>query len=665
VHISGPRPMILAALLAVVLAVLVAAPEAEATAGELTDDDYLTFADRVVVDLAGRWDPVNGYYRSGAPNFDSQFNAHMLVVHATAAARRWRGPSRDDTRARTIAWWLSQSPPYWTRPPGATADAMFHRPGWVGNMTGGYGVMHAMIDPTVAEGLQFAYRSRTALNLPGRTARAISRSIHAVARGPFFSYPHVRLNQINWPLELHLYDRLISHTRRLALEYRQQASRFLRQVRAGRNLGPSYRFLRGPGRPATAPSNLDSAEYANVVLDFLGGYDEARRAGMRALPARDVRLLRGWVRRALFGYWTHAGLLNWDTGMGLRRWMKGKYWAYAQRGLLTIATAKRFRTSAEGAWAKALFDRGLATFDRLGVSTGLPHSALFGIQAAAQRPSDDRVFAARAAANAAHAVWSGVGRMRGAEPPPFYAFDADIGRLAVSTPFYSTAIVAVDRGVLPYGGIDLARLCGGDGFPLSNLAGRGAAAFGVTVRDEHSRSVMSSEAGLNHDPRRPALILTHSPQGRVDVARPAAGPFAVLEALARRTNRRIKIVTRHRFTKTAIEVQWRVYRLHGQHSLTVNAHFPSSEPAADIDAELVDGRHVLLGSTTIPLRRIRRFRLSTGYLVRVLGSPSGTARAMRVGAQTGVPHPGPTLEVSLPGHPGRRPLTLRARISVR
>ncbi|HEX5618268.1 MAG TPA: hypothetical protein VFX51_07595 [Solirubrobacteraceae bacterium] len=665
-----------AVLIVVLHAGVVAVPSADAARRGFRDEDYLRFADRVVLGLDGLWDPSVAYYRSGAPNFDSQLNAALLVVHATAAARNWRGPSRNDDRARTIALRLTQSPPYWTRPRPSTADSMFHRPGWVGNMTGGYGVMHAMIDASIAEGLQFAYRSRAELGLPDPTARAIAGSIHAVASGSFSRYPRVRLNQINWPLELQFYDQIVTRAGRLAVEYRKQVRRFLREVRAGRNLGPSYRFLRGPGRQASAPSNLDSPEYADMVLDFLGSYHEARRAGMGPLPSADVRLLRAWVRRALFGYWTHSGLLSWDTGMGFRRWMKGKYWAYAHKGLMAVAVATRFRTPAEGAWAKQLFDRGLVTFDRLGGVAGLPHSALFGIQGGEQRPSDDRIFAARMAANAARAVWAGLGGKNSSEPPPFYAFDADIGRLAVSTPAYATAIVAVDRGVLPYGGIELARLSSARGSPLSNLGGRGAAAFGVVIRNQTGRSIMQSQTGLDHDPRQPVLVLSRSPQGRVDrVTRfprePSAGPFRVLEAVGRRSDRRFEIITRHRFTRTAVEERWRVRRLRGRRGVAVAIRFPSWDPSTTIDAELRDGRVIPLTVSASPaslsVGSVRRFQLrgaQGGYAVTLLGRPAGSARAVRVTGQDAVPRPGPTLEVSLDGHLRTRPIALRVRITV-
>lgn len=62
--------------------------------------------------------------------------------------------------------------------------------------------------------------------------------------------------------------------------------------------------------------NFGSPEYANSVLSFAHVYGQARAAGMPA--PRALSLLRDRVRRAISGYWTHAGALNWDTGLGER-----------------------------------------------------------------------------------------------------------------------------------------------------------------------------------------------------------------------------------------------------------------------------------------------------------------------------------------------------------
>ena len=81
------------------------------------------------------------------------------------------------------------------------------------------------------------------------------------------------------------------------------------------------------------------------------------------------------------------------------------------------------------------------------------------------------------------------------EPPPLYAYDPDIGRLAVTTPTYNTAIVAVNQRAFPYGGLDLARLFDGQQEVAANIGGRPPASFGLLVRDVAGRRVAASQLG--------------------------------------------------------------------------------------------------------------------------------------------------------------------------
>src|SRR3954453_11650774 len=109
----------------------------------------------------------------------------------------------------------------------------------------------------------------------------------------------------------------------------------------------------------------------------------------------------------------HSGMLNWDPGLGLRRWMKAKTWAYAQQGLLAIAAAVDFhRDPARGPWAKYLFDRGLGLYERTLLAAdapALPSACLYGVKTY-QNVGDERIFSARVAANATRAVHAGLGR---------------------------------------------------------------------------------------------------------------------------------------------------------------------------------------------------------------------------------------------------------------
>ena len=89
--------------------------------------------------------------------------------------------------------------------------------------------------------------------------------------------------------------------------------------------------------------NVDSAEYANIVLSFTRLYGQARQAGMPRPPAGQLRLFRNWIRRAIAGYWTHSGYLNWDSGLGFARWHQGKKLGLAQLALIGNRPLRRAR----------------------------------------------------------------------------------------------------------------------------------------------------------------------------------------------------------------------------------------------------------------------------------------------------------------------------------
>ena len=643
-----------------------------AGAPPLTDADYLALADRIMSRLNHTWVRHRSAYSAGALRVNVIYNAALLTVHAVSAEAGHRGRSRNDARARLLVDRLCAAPPFFVGPRRPGAAKMFHSPGWMADLDTFDSTQDKSIDPKVAEGLAAAWRAREALGLAPDAVARLAECIDRVARGRFFRYPSVRLNQINWNAELYAHAALVTGDPELLRDdYRRQLRRFVAHTRrpsgpdGTTNLGPSYQFHYLPHFPGADRKNLDSAEYANITLHALLAYSPALAAGMRPLPAADVALLRAWVQRALFGYWMHSGMLNWDTGLGIARWMKSKTWAYAQQGLLAIARAEHFHNDPRyGPWAKHLFDRGLALYETMlvdGDSRAYPSAHLYGVTAAHQGTGDQRVFSARMAANAARAVTEGLGAMPAPEPPPFYAFDADTGRLAVSTPRYATAIVAQNRSAFPYGGVELARLFDAAGRPVGGLGGRGRAAFGLMVR-AGGRQIATQTSRRSAG----AIALTRSPRGPVRdarrlPARPDAGPFAELEAVAATTAQGATIVTRHRFTADHIDVSWAI-----RGGVTrIEALFPTTGRDAIVEAILEDGRRRRLrpGGPAIRLERVVRFELGIGdgrYTVRLDQVREGSARAVRVAPQATAPRPGPTLVIRVP------PSTtaLQARIAI-
>jgi hypothetical protein len=646
----------------------------------LRDADYLALMDQVARRLDRTWREEEGTYTSGGGGIDVIYNAALLTVHAVAAERGHGGPSRADDRARLLVDRLVAGPPFFEGRSLPRRDTMFHTPGWVSDLHSYDSAMDKAIDPKVAEALVAAWRAGDVLGLDAdRLARIVDR-VDRVARARFFRYPNVRLNQINWNAELYAYAALLTGNPELLREdYRNHVRRFVRGVRrplrrdGTTNLSPSYRFHYIPHWKG-ARSNVDSAEYANITVHFILHYEQALAAGMRPLPEDDMAILRAWTERVQFGYWMHSGMLNWESGLGFGRWMKAKTWAYAQQGLLAIAAAPRFhRDPRQGAWAKDVFDRGLGLYERQ--IAGLPPrrmapAHLYGVTAAPQGVGSQRIFNARMGANAARALTLGLGAIEGAPPPPVYAFDADVGRLAVSTPRYGAAVIVDNGGAFPWGGIDLARLFDGAGTPVGGIGGRPPAAFGILIRGAGNRRLFTSQTPRRHSGR---LVLSRSPRGRVTHLRnlpidPDAGPFTELEAVGTAEGRHAMVTARHTFTAGDVETAWEIRRRGRRRSLRVEALFPTWGEGARIEAVRPDGTAVPLatGGGTVALADVAWFHLAGprgGYVLVCLEAPAGSARAIRVSPQRSAPRAGPTLVLELARGGGFSRAALRVRIT--
>jgi hypothetical protein len=640
--------------------------------GALRDEDYFAVSDEVVQRLNRTWDESELVYSGGGRVINVIYNAAMLVIHAAAAGRGYSGPSRNDERARVLTARLCESPPFFAGRTLPHPDSMFHTPGWLGDLDTFDSPMDKAIDPKVAEALTAAWRARDVLGLDPAVVERLRGCVDAVARGPFFRYPSVRLNQINWNAELYACAAaLTGNPELLRVDYRRHLARWCRGVRRplhrdwARNLSDSYRFQYQTTWKGSR-KNVDSAEYANITLHFLIWYETALRAGMAPLGSEDVALLRAWMARVQFGYWMHNGMLSWDSGLGFKRWMKAKTWAYALQGPLTIAVTPRFWLRPEqGAWAKYVFDQGLRQFAIRCADLAprhLPSPHLYDVGAAYQGTGSRRLYVARMGANAARAVVHGLGGLDSASPPPFYSFDADVGRLNVSTRRYGCAVIARGGGALPYGGIELARLFDSSGVPVGGVGGRPPASFGVVVRKRAGRGRVLASQGR---PKGARVRLARSPHGEVSQVRrlprsPDAGPFGALEAVGTVAGRGASITCRHRFKPDYIESTWRVAL--ERPGLFAELLFPSwGGKEATITAVSADGSVVdLPPGATIDATTVRFFHLAgprSGYALVIPGA-TGVARAAKVARQPAAPRPGPTLIFHLPAG-----VDLRARLA--
>ena len=108
------------------------------------------------------------------------------------------------------------------------------------------------------------------LGLSDHLARLIARRIHAVARGRFWRWPAIRLNQFNWYARIYSADAIVTGRSTLVRrDLRRQLARFTARRGGGAgNFGPGMRFHYFPHLSARVRENFDSAEYANIVASF-------------------------------------------------------------------------------------------------------------------------------------------------------------------------------------------------------------------------------------------------------------------------------------------------------------------------------------------------------------------------------------------------------------
>lgn len=463
------------------------------------------FVDRRVSELESHWRPQRGGYFTRGGAFSTRMNANMTAVHALAAMAGHTGPARRDERIAPMVDALTKPPAFLdvARRP-ARATEHFHVPGWTPD-AGSYLPLreHVSLDPQAAEGLALAVKAREIVGLPAALVERVQRAVHTTANSAFYTWPRQKLNQFNWPADMALADAAVTGDRTLLQrDFPQYLGHFLDHAhRRGKNRTPNlndgggFHYLPNV-RPTAAGNRVGTSEYANIVFHALDDYAPAVAAGMPPLDARRMWVLKSWARRILTGDWTHAGYLNWDTGLAFRRWHLTRYWVFALGGLSTLAEAPVLDEQ-ERRWARWMFDRALGYYERLQAGRRKPAipSTLYGIRSPEADPKSDPQFvAARIAGLVAHQALARAADAPAEQPPPLYAYDPGSRRLAVTTPLYSAAVL--DQTIrLGYGGVELARLYDGRGRPLGSIGSHDRTGFGVSINRRSGRRLLETQGG--------------------------------------------------------------------------------------------------------------------------------------------------------------------------
>jgi hypothetical protein len=254
------------------------------------------------------------------------------------------------------------------------------------------------------------------------------------------------------------------------------------------------------------------------------------------------------------------------------------------------------------------------------------------------------------------------------EPPPLYSFDPSIGRLAITTPTYNTAIVCVSNGAFPYGGLDLARWFDSRQRVISHIGGRAPAGFGMLVRSPNGTLVTGSQRprSLGRAGRIP-LILNRSPQGPITRVKryprsPHAGRFDTIETGGLVDRAGVRFRSRYVFRTADIQVHWQITRTRTD-ALNAEATLPSWGEAT-LNAVMRSGEVVkLAGAAFVQLSAVRYFFIDGaegGYVVvpRTF-LPTATAHVIKPSEQSSNPRPGPSISVRMATGAQWRDVSLR------
>jgi len=464
--------------------------------------------------LDGLWnEPLGRYEPIAAGGAVTQINANLLVVHATAALFGYQGRVRDDRRARLLARFLT-GPLAWTETPLPGTQPWIVGPGW--RAAPNNPNQHPVFSVAAADGLVSAYLAREQLGLEPETVAAIRDETARAAASPDFRWPALRLNQFNWPVAVFAADAIVSGTGRSLVEgLANHLDRFLGGAggSSAGNLGPGLRFRYSPGAFGSQPDQFRLRrvrEHRARIFALLWARARERharagadRAAARVGAARPVGLLD--ARRL-----PSTGTPDSASGAGIRarrcRWRRRL--CSASRRHLSCSPRPSGVPGRSGCSTAASRPTPQRPIGSAGSLLPSPSGSTSSIKAA-RTPT---LAASRYAANAMRAVAAGLGSAQASQPPALYSFDPDTGRLAVTTSAYNTAIVAVNYGAFPYGGLDLARLFDGDQNVAADIGGVPPAAFGLEVRGSDGRVRLRTQYGRRSASSHPApMWLTRAP----------------------------------------------------------------------------------------------------------------------------------------------------------
>lgn len=563
IHRAATQLAALAALAALLLVAGLASPAAAQEPAPATSDDPWFLADALITRIDGDWQTRREVYLDRG-SVSIRANAMLLELHALAALSGHEGAARQDARLPGLVRFFTTPPVVVYKNTKKRQVAHFpHTPAWTSVFTTNSekATLHPSADAIIARALATAWRARDVAGLPLEDSQRIQKVVGEVARGSWYKAPRRAENQINWNADIYAANLEVNGDRSGLPEFRAHLKWFVdhafkRAYRGGSsNLSRGYGFRYLPQHNGGSANAVDTVEYANLVHSALGFYVTAVRAGMRPLSGSQIARLRAWSRHVLLGTWTHAGYLNWDTGLSTGRRHIRQYWGFALDSLVRSAgPGALLGTAGQRDHVRYVAERGLRTFQRdAWAGTGpLPKATSF--DAPNGFPSGTRSAVITVLRFAIVGAALDV-RLPATTPRALgnaYSHDREMGRLAISTPRYNGAII---RPVNQHeGGIDLVRLFDAQQRPLMTLGGGSSSGAAAGLRlTRGGAPILDSQTGSNWRWRVPSMRVAADRRNR-------SGTFSALTAEATMRSAKASITARHRFESSAIETTYAVRR---------------------------------------------------------------------------------------------------------
>lgn len=622
--------------------------------------DFWSMADAAVMPLDGFWDAKRGGYVAPSSFSDRgvlrvRTNAEMLLVHAHAARAGHQGTSQRPDRIEPLVQLLT-STMYMASLDGRLTptyrdgrSVTAHAPGF-SDAGGNTSTMHQSLDAVVMRALAAAWQVREQVGLSEEARWLIQDRVKAVALSPFWRFPSRLLNQINWNADVYSsYTTVTGDPTLMRKDYREQLVWFAERARkqaystGTSNLASGFGFHYTPNRGANTHLNqVDTSEYANIALGALAHLDQAGSVGMAPLPATVHSTLQRWMRRVVYGSWTASGYLNWDSGKGIDRIHLTQYWLLALRGFGTALEGSRNSglLSDQQPVARQMAAQAMELYRRRALEHGsviLPASSFgFNGSSLVSDTFDGTTGTARFASTASELALLGLEPRANRKSNPMrdaYSHDASLGRLAVTTSRYATAVVRPWSG-LRSGGIEPSRIIDARGRAVTGLGGQTAGTLALSLTAGGGQ-VLTTQPGRYRSSQSALRV----PKAVVDHSATLRKPLVVT---ATDSAASVAFDLEHRFDAKSIATR---YRLDNRRKQRVEATLRVPTYGSRIPGSLRVGQRFSHATLT---RGLQVTSPDGGrFTVRFAGLPKAArGKVMRGTKQIGNPDPGPELRIT-------------------